>query len=196
MESYFGHGPTPDHQHSSVEDLYRKVYFGAYDNAIKAITDRFNQPDFQKYITLQELIFNAIKGKNYRQELSLIKNLYGDDFNYDILEAQLDLLHEIVQISINNTKRLIESFRALPKSKGLLINEVIKVIKLIIVLPAINAISERSFSALKLVKTYLRSTTSANRFNHLMMFFVHKEKTDLLDINEICRVCFQKRHSA
>ena len=162
MESYFGHGPTSDHQHSSVEDLYRKVYFEAYDNA-----------RFKKYITLQELIFNAIKGKNYRQKLSLIRNLYGDDFNYDILEAKLELLPEIVQIGINNTKRLID--------------EVIKVIKLIIVLPATNAISERSFSALKLVKTYLRSTTSANRLNHLMMFFVHKKKTDLLDINEICK---------
>jgi hypothetical protein len=41
-----------------------------------------------------------------------------------------------------------------------LISEVGKILKLILVLPATNAIttSERNFSKLKLMKTYLRST--------------------------------------
>ena len=61
-----------------------------------------------------------------------------------------------------------------------------KVVKLIIVLPATNAVSERSFSALKRVKTYLRSTISDNRLNHLMMLHVHTDKTDRIDIEDIC----------
>ena len=45
-------------------------------------------------------------------------------------------------------------------------------------MPATNAISERSFSAMKRVKTYWRSTTADNRMNHLMMLHVHKEGVD------------------
>ena len=48
-----------------------------------------------------------------------------------------------------------------------------------------NALSERSFSALKRVKTYLRSTTTCNHLNHLMILHVHKERTDALDLEVI-----------
>ena len=48
-------------------------------------------------------------------------------------------------------------------------------------MPATNAISERSFSALKRVKTYLRSTTGEGRLNHLMLLHVHKELADSID---------------
>ena len=43
-----------------------------------------------------------------------------------------------------------------------------------LVMPATNAVSERSFSALKRVKTYLRSNTGEVRLNHLMLLHVHK----------------------
>ena len=36
-------------------------------------------------------------------------------------------------------------------------------VKLILVIPATNAVSERSFSSLKRIKTYLRSTIANNR---------------------------------
>ena len=47
-------------------------------------------------------------------------------------------------------------------------------------MPATNAVSERSFWALKWAKTYLRSTTGASRLNHLMMLQVKKDRTDAL----------------
>ena len=50
---------------------------------------------------------------------------------------------------------------------------------------ATNAVSERSFSALKRVKTYLRSTTGDSRLNHLMMLHVHKDRTDALTLVDV-----------
>ena len=41
-----------------------------------------------------------------------------------------------------------------------------------------DAVSERSFSALKRVKTYLRSTTVDSKLNHLLMLHAHKDRTD------------------
>ena len=65
--------------------------------------------------------------------------------------------------------------------------EVTKLAKLLIVLPATNATSERSFSALKRIKTYLRSTTSGNRLNHCMLLHVYCKKTDQLKMIEIAK---------
>ena len=50
---------------------------------------------------------------------------------------------------------------------------------------ATSAVSERSFSALKRVKTYLRSTTGEGRLNHLMLRHVHKELADGIDMAEV-----------
>ena len=55
-------------------------------------------------------------------------------------------------------------------------------LKLILVMPATNATSECSFSALHRVKTYLRSTMTQNRLNNLLLLHVHKEYTDSLDL--------------
>ena len=46
-----------------------------------------------------------------------------------------------------------------------LLSEVIIIAKLMIVMPATNAVSERSFSTLKRTKTYLRSTMLQERLN-------------------------------
>ena len=43
------------------------------------------------------------------------------------------------------------------------LSEVFKLTKLILVLPAINATSEKTFSLLKLIKSYLRSTMKQRR---------------------------------
>ena len=74
-------------------------------------------------------------------------------------------------------------------------SEVIKLLKLILVMPATNAISETSFSALKRVKTYLRTTMTQRRQNHLMLLHVHK--TDNIDLKEISNdfVCNENRLS-
>ena len=76
-------------------------------------------------------------------------------------------------------------------------SEVIKLLKLLLVMPATNAISERSFSALKRVKTYLRTTMTQRRLNHLMLLHVHKDKTNNIDLKEISNdfVCNENRLS-
>ena len=52
---------------------------------------------------------------------------------------------------------------------------------------ATNAISERSFSAMRRIKTYLRSTMSQGRLNATMVLHVHKMLTDGLDLKSICK---------
>ena len=57
--------------------------------------------------------------------------------------------------------------------------------QLILVMPATNAFSEKSFSALRHVKSYLRSTMTQERLNHYMLLNIHKEKVDSLNLKEV-----------
>ena len=56
---------------------------------------------------------------------------------------------------------------------------------ILLVIPAANVTSERTLSALRRVKTYLRSTMTQTRKNNLITLHVHKERTDALDLNAI-----------
>ena len=66
-----------------------------------------------------------------------------------------------------------------------LFSEVLKLSRLMYVLPATTATAERSFSSLRRLKTYLRTTMSSQRLNHLMILHVHKDSTEKLDLHEI-----------
>ena len=48
--------------------------------------------------------------------------------------------------------------------------EVCVLTSLILVMPVPNAVSERSFSALRRIKSYLRATMSQERLNHIYVF--------------------------
>ena len=54
---------------------------------------------------------------------------------------------------------------------------VVRLFQLLVILPATNATSERSFSALRRIKSYLRCTMSQARLNHLMILHYHQEMT-------------------
>ena len=72
------------------------------------------------------------------------------------------------------------------------ISQVIKLFKLILVLPATNASSKISFSLLRLVKSYLRATTGQGRLNHLMTLSTYKENADELNLKDVVREFIHK----
>ena len=51
-------------------------------------------------------------------------------------------------------------------------------------MPATNAQSERSFSAVRRLKTYLRSSMT-QQLNHLMLLHIHKCHTNNLDLIDV-----------
>ena len=57
-------------------------------------------------------------------------------------------------------------------------SEIIVLLKLYLVSPATNAVSQRSASSLRRIKNWLRSTMSQERLNHCILLSIYKEKTD------------------
>ena len=63
-------------------------------------------------------------------------------------------------------------------------SEVCVLLKLLMIMPATNAVSETSPSGVGRVKTYLRSTMSQLRFNSLLLLHVYKERKDELHLEK------------
>ena len=62
-----------------------------------------------------------------------------------------------------------------------------KLARLFLVMPATNASSERAFSGIKRIKTYLRNSATKNRLNHCMVVHVHAEDVDKMNTIEFTR---------
>ena len=73
-------------------------------------------------------------------------------------------------------------FRSCTPGQLGLISQVSKLAMLFPVMPATNATSEQSFSALRRIKTYFHATMTQQRLNHLTILHVHKNLTDDLDL--------------
>lgn len=131
---------------------------------------------------LQQLILKAANGEKYQKKFDKITKFYKSDINASLLSTQLAVLPNSLRAEGKlNITEVIKRFRSMIAARKNLLSEVVKAVKLLLVMPATNAISERSFSALKRVKTYLRSTIKDNRLNHLRFLHVHKDKRDALD---------------
>ena len=76
-------------------------------------------------------------------------------------------------------------FQSLSHAQRQLLDQVCRAVQLILVMPATNATSERSFSALRRVKGYLRSTMGQQRLNNLMVLHVHRDCTDSLNLIDV-----------
>ena len=77
---------------------------------------------------------------------------------------------------------MIKFFKALIPAQLYLLSEVSTLLRLMLVMPATNVVSERSFSALRRVKSYLRSTMTQSRLNNLLVLHIHRDLTDKLNI--------------
>ena len=117
-------------------------------------------------------------------------DFYGQDLNEADLESQLKVLKTLYDEktesgdhpSIRSLKEVLQSLS--PAQRGI-VSMVCKAFQLLLVIPATNSTSERSFSALRRIKSYLRSTMTQARLNHLMVLHYHQDLTDELDMKQV-----------
>ena len=118
------------------------------------------------------------------EELEYICKFYGDDLHADALKMQLDIMATNLpeESSGYDLKSVLTYLTGLSEGQKSLLAEVCTVASLILVMPATNAVSERSR---RRIKTYLRSTMTQTRLNSMMMIHVHQEITDQLNLVDI-----------
>ena len=177
-----GAGSHPE----SAMDLYRQKYFEALDLVIESIKIRFHQPGYQLYSHLEQLIVLAANGKEYAQHVEAVCKFYGNDLDSSLLRTQLDSLKCYFNTRESTTiVEVIAGIRSMSPVQRSFFSEVCSVTRLVLVMPATNAASERSFSCMRRLKTYLRGTMHQSRLNHVMLLSINKDHVDSLDLNAI-----------
>ena len=98
------------------------------------------------------------------------------------LKALVDTSMKDMELTIHNLVKLLSE---MSPTQRVAHSNVWIVLKLLLVMPATNATSERSFSGLRRIKTYLRTTMNQMQLNNLMALHIHSDKTDNLNLSSI-----------
>ena len=173
----------------TAEDHYRLIYFEAIDTITSCIKQRFDQPGYKQYSILEALLLKATRSSEIDRELQQVKEVYADDLDVEKLTIQLALLRQQIESNEMANVRLPDVVCCITKTPNyqVYLSEVVKLAELILVAAATNATSERSFSALRRVKTYLRTSMTQSRLNHLLLLHVHKNRCDELDLLQVAQ---------
>ena len=73
-----GASASVDHR-DALKAHYRRIYSEALDLITNCISQRFDQPGYQNYKFLQELLVKASKGEEYLSELKFLCDFYSKD---------------------------------------------------------------------------------------------------------------------
>ena len=179
------HGET-SHFSESVEEYYRLQYFEAIDLAVMSIQDRFNQPGYTMYRNLEDILIKGAAGDDFEMELKEVAKLYKE-IEPSKLKVQLANLQSYFaenKIPVSLEECLIY-LRSLSPAMQTFYSKICTVACIIVVMPATNAVSERSFFIMRRIKSYVRSTMGQSCLNHLMVLNIHKKHLDSLDLKAI-----------
>ena len=123
------------------------------------------------------------------------------DIDFEKLELQLQLLPDAIKavplqgIAITHVTKVQTIFQEQSSLKVMLSN-IHKLMLIFLTVPITTATAERSFSALRCIKTYLRNSMTQQRLNHCLILHVHREKTDNLNLTEVAQEFIERNDSA
>ena len=188
-------GAAP-HQFNSVEDYYRSLYFQVLDLVSEQILSRFSQESMSIPKELENIF---IRAANHRDNIPVeipdnILTMYSKDVNFERAVIQLQMLPDAVktyresqglrEFEVTSVRTIADILNKLPMMKQMF-SEVDSLLHLYFTIPVTTCTAERSFSCLRRIKTYLRSSMTEERLNNVILLHVHKEEVDNLDLQEI-----------
>lgn len=172
------------------ETLFRVTIFNrALDILINQISKRFSsfhelmlnftclQPSFLTSATDLELLNEATKLVNkYDKDIS-------KTFTSEILAVRSTLKNQICQL--NSTRDLAQLLMVKNHSLTASFPEVCTALLLFLTIPVTSASAERSFSKLKIIKGYLRSTMMQDRLSGLALISIEQETAREVDFENL-----------
>ena len=158
------------HFDTTPEDMYHRYYFEVLDTLIGEIERRFESSSFTFYAKVENVLENAAIGKSIStRDVGVIVEHFKEDLVESDLLTELKMVKNVYcekSFAYKEFKEKIVLYKSIfPQTSRLL--------QLLLVMPATSATAERSFSSLRHVKTYLRTTMKQERLNHLMMIYIH-----------------------
>lgn len=182
---------SSDYRFSNTEILFKVDVFNfVIDRVMRQIDDRFES--MKKINNLFDILVPKIvlscKETEIISKCASIYNKYSELFDLNKLTAQYINLINIAKIDLRDDLSVKDYFDLVLNKYGVLesdLTEVYLLFLLFFTLPVTTANVERSFSKLKIIKDYLRSTTSQDRLSGLALLSIENEDAEKLDLNEV-----------
>lgn len=135
---------------------------------------------------IQEILIDSANGNYNDKKLNSVCDNFKKDVQKEKLAIQLKMFQnaretynsikgENVRV-VTSMSTIINFMNFIPGAK-IMFSEIDKLIKLYVVVPFTSCTSERSFSALRYIKNYMRSSMTQIRLNHVMILFIYKNRT-------------------
>ncbi|KAL4153300.1 hypothetical protein QTP88_001133 [Uroleucon formosanum] len=150
------------------EDYFRvSIFIPFIDSIIQQLNDRFN--NHKEIISGFQVLINPCAKSDLHH---LVKYYQEDVESYEKVVSEVDLWHRY--LNTNNIKPQ-NALDALLICNQDFYPNIYNLLHILAVLPVTSCESERSFSSLKRIKTYLRNSTSETRLNGLAVLNIHRE---------------------
>lgn len=165
---------------SGKEKFKVEAHYVICDSIIQDLERRI-----KSYHTVDErfkCFFSNIDDVAFEESVNILKNTYTSDVEVDVLNDEM--AHFRILCDNMNKKEMIEKFELVQSLKSTFPN-VLTLLEIFFTIPVSNASGERSFSALKRIKTYLRSTISQERLDALSLIHIEGSNLEKLDCNLI-----------
>ena len=121
-----------------------------------------------------------------------VQEFLKQDIDCSRLQMQLSMISDMIKTAfsdhpiskITNVRTIADATNQSSIYKSML-SELDKCLKIFFSFPVTSATAERSFSSLRRIKTFIRSTMSDSRLNNLFLLYVHVCRTDALDLKKV-----------
>jgi hypothetical protein len=160
---------------TSSAEYFKVQYYNFIDTAVTALDKRYNQEGLHKYVALENLFRETTTSEVTRQVLDGYPDIDPDRFAVQIALAMQQ------QWEMSSVCLVADKLSNLDPAIRKMFNEVEQLVRLLLTVPCSNAEAERSFSALRRLKGYLRNSMNQERLNHLAVMHVHQDRLDIVD---------------
>ncbi|XP_071847676.1 zinc finger MYM-type protein 1-like [Apostichopus japonicus] len=158
----------------STEEKFRSEYYKVLDSAATNLDHYFASTDIDLQNKLASMLLN---GEFHADLVSWYPELS------DNLKISLPFFRD--QFHSSSVEGYRQIFKSMNPAVRAMFGEVEALLRLLLVSPASSTEAERSFSAMRRLKTWLRSTMTQQRLNHVMVCLFHRERLAQLKPEEL-----------
>lgn len=174
-------GQAAAHNWQSAEEYFRCQFFHFIDNSVNQLQQRYEQPGLRQYVKLEQILLTQHDTKDVEAVVANYPELDADRLN-----VQLSMLRQQNYV-MTNVADIVDKIVLMPSVVRSMFDQVEQLVRLLLTIPASSAEAERSFSSLRRLKSYLRTTMKQERLNHCTVLHVHQAEVDNLDVIEIAQ---------
>jgi hypothetical protein len=172
-------GPAEVHIPQSAEELYRAMYYEVIDSALNQLKDRFNMdsPGLKTYLQLESILLSG--------DINDVLCQQYPELTGGSLGIQMKMFRDRYQYS--NVREAQTIFQSMCPEVRMLFPEVEQLLRLLLVFPVTSCSAERSFSSLRRLKTWLRTTMLQPRLNAIAVCSVNQHLLDKINLEKLAR---------